>query len=91
MCFPFAVKESGKGGVLDFTARIMAGMTTGGMAVLVAQPTDVVKVRFQAQMKAVPGAASTGPRYTGTWQAYKTIFAKDGVPGLWKGQFLCRY
>ncbi|MGH0118412.1 UNVERIFIED_CONTAM: hypothetical protein FKN15_023348 [Acipenser sinensis] len=30
--------------------RILAGCTTGAMAVSVAQPTDVVKVRFQAQL-----------------------------------------
>ncbi|KAG7262904.1 hypothetical protein CRUP_010550 [Coryphaenoides rupestris] len=35
-------------------ARILAGCTTGAMAVAVAQPTDVVKVRFQAQVR-LPG------------------------------------
>ncbi|TNN88630.1 Mitochondrial uncoupling protein 2 [Liparis tanakae] len=31
--------------------RLMAGCTTGAMAVAFAQPTDVVKVRFQAQVR----------------------------------------
>lgn len=78
--------QSHRGGFLDVSCRIMAGLTTGGMAVSVAQPTDVVKIRFQAQMKSnlSPGQA-TGVRYTGTWQAYKTIFRTEGMAGLWRG------
>ncbi|KAI9525569.1 Mitochondrial uncoupling protein 2 [Dissostichus eleginoides] len=61
--------------------RILAGCTTGAMAVSFAQPTDVVKVRFQAQMN-LDGVAR---RYTGTMQAYKHIFQNEGMRGLWKG------
>lgn len=59
----------------------MAGCTTGAMAVSFAQPTDVVKVRFQAQVN-LTGVAR---RYTGTMQAYKHIFNHEGIRGLWKG------
>lgn len=51
------------------------------MAVSFAQPTDVVKVRFQAQMN-LNGVAR---RYSGTMQAYKNIFQTEGLRGLWKG------
>lgn len=61
--------------------RILAGCTTGAMAVSFAQPTDVVKVRFQAQMN-LDGVAR---RYNGTLQAYKHIFQNEGLRGLWKG------
>ncbi|XP_022625802.1 mitochondrial uncoupling protein 2-like [Seriola dumerili] len=61
--------------------RILAGCTTGAMAVSFAQPTDVVKVRFQAQMN-LNGVAR---RYNGTMQAYKHIFQNEGLRGLWKG------
>ncbi|XP_072241027.1 mitochondrial brown fat uncoupling protein 1 [Leuresthes tenuis] len=61
--------------------RILAGCTTGAMAVSFAQPTDVVKVRFQAQMN-LNGMAR---RYNGTMQAYKQIFQTEGLRGLWKG------
>ncbi|XP_054634061.1 mitochondrial brown fat uncoupling protein 1 [Dunckerocampus dactyliophorus] len=61
--------------------RILAGCTTGAMAVSFAQPTDVVKVRFQAQMN-LDGVAR---RYSGTMQAYKHIFHNEGLRGLWKG------
>ncbi|CAJ1064202.1 mitochondrial uncoupling protein 2-like isoform X1 [Xyrichtys novacula] len=51
------------------------------MAVAFAQPTDVVKVRFQAQARS-PGHAK---RYCSTIDAYKTIAKEEGVHGLWKG------
>uniref|UniRef100_A0A4D5R9B7 Mitochondrial uncoupling protein 2 n=1 Tax=Scolopendra viridis TaxID=118503 RepID=A0A4D5R9B7_SCOVI len=60
--------------------RILAGITTGCTAVAIAQPTDVVKVRMQAQ-----GRGEAVRRYTGTLNAYRTIGAEEGVRGLWKG------
>lgn len=45
-----------------------------------AQPTDVVKVRFQAQAR-----AGGGRRYRSTVDAYKTIAREEGLRGLWKG------
>ncbi|XP_061420043.1 dicarboxylate carrier SLC25A8 [Lethenteron reissneri] len=61
--------------------RLLAGCTTGAMAVTFAQPTDVVKVRFQAQVNML----GTSKRYSGTINAYKTIAREEGVRGLWKG------
>ncbi|MGH0190411.1 UNVERIFIED_CONTAM: hypothetical protein FKN15_045567 [Acipenser sinensis] len=61
--------------------RLLAGCTTGAMAVIVAQPTDVVKVRFQAQVRMADGSS----RYSGTMDAYKTIARNEGFRGLWKG------
>ncbi|KAM4727013.1 dicarboxylate carrier UCP2-like [Anableps anableps] len=62
-------------------SRLLAGCTTGGMAVALAQPTDVVKVRFQAQARSNEYAR----RYSGTIDAYKTIAKEEGIRGLWKG------
>lgn len=59
----------------------MAGCTTGAMAVALAQPTDVVKVRFQAQI-----SAGASKRYHGTMDAYRTIAKEEGFRGLWKGE-----
>lgn len=64
--------------------RLLAGCTTGAMAVAFAQPTDVVKVRFQAQV-CLPNSSVT-KRYNGTMDAYKTIARVEGVRGLWKGK-----
>uniref|UniRef100_A0A6Q2Z2I1 Mitochondrial brown fat uncoupling protein 1 n=1 Tax=Esox lucius TaxID=8010 RepID=A0A6Q2Z2I1_ESOLU len=77
------VKNFYSGGVdtANVGIRILAGCTTGAMAVSFAQPTDVVKVRFQAQVN-LTGVAR---RYTGTMQAYKQIFNHEGIRGLWKG------
>uniref|UniRef100_A0A663EN87 Uncoupling protein 3 n=1 Tax=Aquila chrysaetos chrysaetos TaxID=223781 RepID=A0A663EN87_AQUCH len=62
-------------------ARVLAGCTTGAVAVTCAQPTDVVKVRFQAN-----GAQPDGVRrYSGTVDAYRTIAREEGVRGLWRG------
>ncbi|KAJ8031460.1 Mitochondrial uncoupling protein 2 [Holothuria leucospilota] len=67
---------------VNIYTRIAAGVTSGGLAVIIAQPTDVVKVRLQAQ-----GMHTSKPkRYTGAYHAYKTIFKEEGVKrGLWKG------
>ncbi|XP_063802571.1 mitochondrial brown fat uncoupling protein 1 isoform X1 [Pseudophryne corroboree] len=64
-------------------SRILAGCTTGALAVTVAQPTDVVKVRFQAQVN----LRGVKKRYNGTLAAYKTIAKEEGMRGLWKGTF----
>lgn len=49
-----------------------------------AQPTDVVKVRFQAQVR-MPKSGVV-KRYNGTLDAYKTIARVEGFKGLWKGK-----
>lgn len=59
--------------------RIFAGVTTGALSVSLAQPTDVVKVRMQAQFGANKG------RYSGTMDAYRTIYKTEGMKGLWRG------
>ncbi|XP_067841946.1 dicarboxylate carrier UCP2-like isoform X2 [Heptranchias perlo] len=62
-------------------SRLLAGCTTGAMAVTLAQPTDVVKVRFQAQVT----LTGVNKRYNGTIDAYRTIAKEEGLQGLWKG------
>lgn len=48
-----------------------------------AQPTDVVKVRFQAMIRLGTGGER---KYRGTMDAYRTIAREEGVRGLWKGK-----
>ncbi|CAF96190.1 unnamed protein product [Tetraodon nigroviridis] len=57
--------------------RILAGCTTGAMAVSFAQPTDVVKVRFQAQMN----LNSVARRYSGTHAGLQTHLPERGFSG----------
>ncbi|CAL1571092.1 unnamed protein product [Knipowitschia caucasica] len=70
-------------GDVGIGTRILAGSTTGAMAVAFAQPTDVVKVRFQAQMRLPESGAVK--RYDSTISAYRTIARNEGIRGLWKG------
>ena len=60
--------------------RVFAGVTTGALSVSLAQPTDVVKVRMQAQFGANKG------RYSGTMDAYRKVYTTEGVKGLWRGK-----
>ncbi|UYV67280.1 UCP3 [Cordylochernes scorpioides] len=60
--------------------RILAGMSTGSIAVIIAQPTDVVKVRMQAD-----SSQGSMRRYKSSIQAYYSIATTEGRKGLWKG------
>ncbi|XP_063226227.1 dicarboxylate carrier SLC25A8-like isoform X2 [Bacillus rossius redtenbacheri] len=70
-------------GGVHVAACVASGITTGALCVLIAQPTDVVKVRFQAQQRTTSGVK----RYTSTMQAYRLIGREEGIAGLWKGTF----
>ncbi|XP_047735398.1 mitochondrial uncoupling protein 3 isoform X2 [Prionailurus viverrinus] len=72
----------------SITTRILAGCTTGAMAVSCAQPTDVVKVRFQASIHLGAGSSR---KYSGTMDAYRTIAREEGVRGLWKDNLPCHF
>ena len=72
------IQISGAEGTLTLLGvRIAAGVTTGTIAILSAQPTDVVKIRMQAEL-IKPGEKS---RYNGVMHAYKTVFREEGIAG----------
>lgn len=62
--------------------KILAGLTTGALGIAVASPTDLVKVRLQAEGKLPPGVPR---RYSGAMNAYSTIVKQEGVKALWTG------
>jgi solute carrier family 25 uncoupling protein 8/9 len=62
--------------------KIIAGLLTGAIGITVANPTDVVKIRFQAEGNLPPGVPR---RYSSTYNAYSTIIKNEGVKGLWTG------
>lgn len=67
-----------EGGVGLVGVRVAAGVTTGTLAILAAQPTDVVKVRMQV--------AGGHQQYKGVLDAYRTIKRSEGViGGLYRG------
>lgn len=59
--------------------KLVAGVTSGALASGLCNPTDVVKVRMQAQ-------ATGKPRYRHVFHAFSTIAAEEGVVrGLYRG------
>ena len=62
--------------------KIVAGITTGAIAITVANPTDLVKVRMQAEGKLAPGVAK---KYPSAFKAYGIIAKQEGPKALWTG------
>ncbi|KAK9290107.1 hypothetical protein L1049_008271 [Liquidambar formosana] len=69
-------------GDVPLTKKILAALTTGAIGITVANPTDLVKVRLQAEGKLPPGVPR---RYSGALNAYSTIVRQEGVGALWTG------
>jgi solute carrier family 25 uncoupling protein 8/9 len=62
--------------------KIAAGLTTGGLGIAVASPTDLVKVRMQAEGKLPAGVPR---KYPSAMAAYGIIAKQEGVAALWTG------
>ncbi|XP_050380788.1 mitochondrial uncoupling protein 1-like [Argentina anserina] len=69
-------------GDVPFVKKILAALTLGAIAITMANPTDLVKVRLQAEGRLPPGMPR---RYTGSLNAYSTILRQEGVGALWTG------
>ncbi|XP_020086922.1 mitochondrial uncoupling protein 2-like isoform X1 [Ananas comosus] len=69
-------------GDISLLTKILAALTTGALAIMVANPTDLVKVRLQAEGKLPPGVPR---RYSGALNAYSTIIRQEGLEALWTG------
>eukprot|EP01065_Artemidia_motanka_P050403 TRINITY_DN8619_c0_g1_i1.p1 TRINITY_DN8619_c0_g1~~TRINITY_DN8619_c0_g1_i1.p1 ORF type:complete len:298 (+),score=75.06 TRINITY_DN8619_c0_g1_i1:64-957(+) len=61
----------------------MAGAASGASGALCAVPTDVVKVRMQADVRQTLQGGT--PRYTSTANAFKTIYQEGGAKALYRG------
>lgn len=69
----FYVGENHVGPISIFT-RIIAALTTGAIGILIANPTDVVKIRFQAEGR----KPVEEQRYKTVTQAYRKIVQTEG-------------
>jgi hypothetical protein len=69
-------------GDVPLLGKIGAGLATGAIAICVASPTDLVKVRMQGEGKLAPGVPR---RYSSAVAAYGIIAREEGLTGLWKG------
>jgi solute carrier family 25 uncoupling protein 8/9 len=70
---------AGDSGEVGLGRRILAGLLTGAIGICVASPTDVVKIKLQAQM------TSGTSIYKNSTDCYRKIVAEEGVVGLWRG------
>ncbi|CAN6242344.1 unnamed protein product [Urochloa humidicola] len=68
-------------GDVSLLSKILAALTTGVIAIIVANPTDLVKVRLQADGK----ANAIKRNYSGALNAYATIIRQEGIGALWTG------
>lgn len=57
--------------------RIFLGVTSGGLAMVIANPVDVIKIRFQSDSR-------VNPRYTGLIDAAKKITKAEGLKGFYQ-------
>lgn len=69
-------------GDIPLYQKIFAALLTGAIAIVVANPTDLVKVRLQAEGKLPSGVPK---RYYGALDAYCTIVRQEGLGALWTG------
>uniref|UniRef100_A0A5B7BAH1 Mitochondrial uncoupling protein 1 n=1 Tax=Davidia involucrata TaxID=16924 RepID=A0A5B7BAH1_DAVIN len=69
-------------GDVSLFSKIVAALLTGALAIAVANPTDLVKVRLQAEGKLPAGVPR---RYSGALNAYYTIVKQEGLGALWTG------
>lgn len=67
-------------GLTGLPNKVAAGVISGFIAISVANPTDLVKVRLQVQ-----GREGGPPKYTSAVGAYFKIAREEGIAGLWTG------
>ncbi|XP_077978623.1 mitochondrial substrate carrier family protein ucpB-like [Glandiceps talaboti] len=62
--------------------KITAGATSGAIGSSIATPTDLIKVRMQAEGRLATGQQK---RYRSTFHAFSDIIHHEGVKGLYRG------
>jgi len=67
---------------LPFWKKMIGGGTAGAIGAAIATPTDVLKIRMQAEGKLAQGEK---PRYATTLGSIHTITKFDGFKGLYQG------
>ncbi|KAF9968199.1 hypothetical protein BGZ73_000209 [Actinomortierella ambigua] len=59
--------------------KLGAGLTSGMVGSVIANPTDLIKVRLQAH------SPSGKPRYHSIADACRSIYVEEGLPGMYRG------
>jgi len=69
----------------SFLAKAASGMTAGGIAQAIAVPCDLVKVRMMGDGRLVAAGKLDKARYSGLVHAFRTIYVKEGLRGMYTG------
>eukprot|EP01026_Neomeris_dumetosa_P014160 TRINITY_DN1508_c0_g1_i12.p1 TRINITY_DN1508_c0_g1~~TRINITY_DN1508_c0_g1_i12.p1 ORF type:complete len:298 (+),score=29.93 TRINITY_DN1508_c0_g1_i12:85-978(+) len=69
-------------GPVSLPIKVLAALTTGAVAITIASPTDLVKVRMQAEGKLPAG---TPKKYPSAIAAYGIIAREEGLARMWTG------
>lgn len=73
-------------GTTTVAHKLLSGIMCGGAAAAVCNPTDVAKIRMQADgMERRADGSHAPPRYRNVIHALSTIAREEGMRGLWKG------
>jgi hypothetical protein len=70
---------------VSFGAKVLCASTTGTLGQLVAAPTDVIKVRLQADARLLFTKELAQPRYTSFFNALVTIPKQEGFATFYQG------
>lgn len=65
--------------------QALGGGVSGAITRAISQPFDVLKIRFQLQVEPLSSSQGTGSKYHGMLQAVNSIYAEEGIRGMWKG------
>jgi len=68
---------------VSFGSKVLCASITGTLGQFIAAPTDVIKVRLQADARLK--LQGSQPRYTGLWDAAITIPKQEGVGAFYRG------
>lgn len=75
-------EDPNRPGELPYYKKVIAGSCAGGIGAFLANPTDVVKVRLQAERNV------QNPRYSGSFNAFYRILKEEGlIKGWYKVNF----
>ncbi|GJQ80273.1 hypothetical protein Trydic_g18699, partial [Trypoxylus dichotomus] len=78
LVFKFTGSISHGKSVVTMALDFIAGCLGGCAGVVVGHPLDTIKVHLQTQNL-------KNPQYTGAYQCFKSLVAKDGIRGLYRG------
>lgn len=72
---------------ISATQSAIAGGVSGAVTRAIAQPLDVLKIRFQLQLEPI----RSGSKYSSVLQAISSIVREEGISALWSGHIPAQF